>query len=293
MQTTVEQFVQAGRARLHVTAIGSGAPIIVVHGGPDLDHEYLRPDMDRLGDAFRLIYYDQRGRGRSFSGEKPGDITLTGEIDDLDRIRAHAETETVAVLGHSWGGLLAMEYAIRFPRRVSHLILMNTAPASHAGRLALQRERTRRQSLDDSERMASLRSDPEYQAGGLDADREHYRIHFASTVRDRVQLERLVARLRSGFTPEAVVAARAIQDELYRQTWDVEAFDLLPLLADLRIPSLVIHGDNDFVPVGVARDIAAAIPRSRLRVMADCGHFAYIDQPELVHTAIVDFMRTT
>ena len=261
-------------------------PIIVVHGGPDFDHEYLLPDMDRLAESFRLVYYDQRGRGRSFSGQAPEDVSITSEIEDLDRIRERFGFEAVAVLGHSWGGLLAMEYAIRLPHRVSHLILMNTAPASHAGVLALRRELKRRRSPEQSERMSALLSDPRYQAGDIDADLESYLIHFASTVREREQLERVVRRLRSAFTSEGIVAARAIEDRLYEQTWDAEDYDLIPQLNRLRIPSLIIHGDNDLVPIEVAREIANAIPGSRFIVLADCGHFAYLEQPDRVRTSI-------
>ena len=118
---------------MYVRDVGRGLPIIIVHGGPDFDHEYLLPEMDQLARSFRLIYYDQRGRGRSSSGQAPEDISVTSETEDLDRIRAHFGFEAVAVLGHSWGGLLAMEYALRRRRRVSHLILLNTAPVSHVG----------------------------------------------------------------------------------------------------------------------------------------------------------------
>ena len=187
-----EQYVDRGAARLYVREIGDGAPIIVVHGGPDFDHEYLLPDMDRLADSFRLVYYDQRGRGRSFSGRPPDDVDLAGEIDDLDAVRQSFGFEAVAVLGHSWGALLAMEYAVRLPRRVSHLVLMNTAPASPAGALAFREELQRRRSRDQSERMSALRSAPGYQAGDVATDIECYRIHFASAFRRPDQLDRLL-----------------------------------------------------------------------------------------------------
>ena len=69
--------------------IGQGPPVIVLHGGPDFDHGYLLPDLDRLADAFRLIYYDQRGRGRSADQVLPEEVTLASEIDDLDMVRQH------------------------------------------------------------------------------------------------------------------------------------------------------------------------------------------------------------
>ena len=67
--------------------VGDGPPIVAVHGGPDFDHCYFLPELDRLADAFRLVYYDQRGRGRSAAGVRPEDVTLRSEIEDLDRVR--------------------------------------------------------------------------------------------------------------------------------------------------------------------------------------------------------------
>jgi pimeloyl-ACP methyl ester carboxylesterase len=73
----------------------------------DFNHAYLLPELDRLSDSFRLFYYDQRGRGRSSGGVDPRDVTLQSEVDDLDRVRQHLGVEAVALLGHSWGCLLA------------------------------------------------------------------------------------------------------------------------------------------------------------------------------------------
>src|SRR5712692_10068429 len=125
-----ESRIPVEKASLYAREIGRGQPIIVLHGGPDFDHSYLLPDLDRLADAFRLIYYDQRGRGRSADQVLPEEVTLASEIDDLDTVRQHFHLESPALLGHSWGTVLALEYALRHPERVSHMILMNPAPAS-------------------------------------------------------------------------------------------------------------------------------------------------------------------
>ena len=82
-------LVRTDQAQLYVREIGTGWPIIVIHGGPDFDHCYLLPEMDRLADAFRLIYYDQRGRGRSARGVRPGDVSIRSEIEDLESVRRH------------------------------------------------------------------------------------------------------------------------------------------------------------------------------------------------------------
>ena len=287
-----EGFVRSGPARLYVRDVGQGMPIVVVHGGPDFDHEYLLPEMDRLAESFHLVYYDQRGRGRSFSGEQPDDITMATEVDDLDQVREWFGFESIALLGHSWGGLLAMEYAIRHPERVSHLILMNSAPASRIDAIALREELARRRSPAQTERMNDLRSDPRFQAGDIDTEAEYYRIHFGTTLRNPDHLEAVVRRLRTAFTEIGIVAARAIEDKLYEETWSRNQYDLIPALHRLDMATLIIHGDADFVPIDVIRRIADAIPGSLLLVLSDCGHFAYLEQPEQARRSITAFLAT-
>ena len=281
-----------GPARLYIRDVGHGVPIVVVHGGPDFDHEYLLPEMDGLAGSFHLVYYDQRGRGRSFSGEQPDDITMATEVDDLDHVREWFGFESMALLGHSWGGLLAMEYAIRHPERVSHLILMNSAPASRTDALAFRDELARRRSPAQSDRMIELRSDPTFRAGDIDTDTEYFRIHFGTALRNLDHLEAVLRRLRSAFTEDGIVAARAIEDRLYEETWSRDDYDLIPALRRLDIPTLLIHGDADFVPIDVIRRIADAIPGSHLLVLPDCGHFAYLEQPDQTRSSVTAFLTT-
>jgi proline iminopeptidase len=136
-----EGYIPVGNARLYYREIGQGEPVVVLHGGPDFDHTYLLPDLDRLSDSYRLIYYDQRGRGKSADNVQPEDVTIQSDIEDIESLRGYFHLESVALLGHSFGGVLAMEYAICHPDRVSHLILMNTAPASRADSMLFRQER--------------------------------------------------------------------------------------------------------------------------------------------------------
>jgi len=128
-----EGTIPVENSGLYYREKGEGQPVIVLHGEPSFDHNYLLPDMDRLTTypSLRFIYYDQRGRGRSASNVEPERVSMESEVQDLESLRKYFRLDLIALLGHSWGGLLAMEYAIRFPDRVSHLVLLNTAPASH------------------------------------------------------------------------------------------------------------------------------------------------------------------
>jgi hypothetical protein len=96
-----ESHVPVRNAELYVREVGSGTAVIVLHGGPDFDHRYLLPDLDRLSEGYRPIYYDQRGRGGSTPRVKPEEVSLASEIADLDAVRQAFHLDRVVLLGHS------------------------------------------------------------------------------------------------------------------------------------------------------------------------------------------------
>jgi proline iminopeptidase len=283
-----EGYITVGSAALFYREIGHGQPIIIIHGGPDFDHSYLLPDMDRLADSFRLIYYDQRGRGRSVANVKPEDVTMQSDIEDLTALMARLKLDSVTLLGHSWGGVLAMEFALRHPDRVSHLILMNTAPASHEDFMLMRQDRRERMAAD-VELLKARSSDPKFAEGDPDTVAEYYRIHFKATLRQPEHLDRVIQSLRRGFTKEGILKAREIENRLMDETWLSSDYTLLPRLKRLGVPTLVIHGDYDHVPVECAVHIAQAIPGARYVMLRNCGHFSYLECPVDVRKALEDF----
>jgi proline iminopeptidase len=278
-----ESFVPVANAELYCRQTGAGRPVVVVHGGPDFDHRYLLPDLDRLSDGYRLIYYDQRGRGRSRGDVELETLGIERYVDDLDRVRASLQLDAVAVLGHSWGGHVALHYALRHPDRVSHLVLMNTAPACHGDYVLTRQERLRRRA-GHAGALDALAA--RYRDGDPQAAAEFYRIDFAAAFArpDRVD------RLRLSFTSrDDVLGGLAIEERLMQGLYWSQGFTLIPELRRLRVPALVIHGDRDFVPIEAAAHIVDAIPGARLVVIEECGHFAYIEAPERVREAMDAF----
>lgn len=290
--TQRDGYVPVDHVRLYTREIGQGQPIIVLHGGPDFDHTYLLPDMDGLADAFHLIYYDQRGRGKSAEDVQPEDVSMRSEMEDLERLRQHFQLDSVALLGHSWGGVLALEYALRHPDRVSHLILMNTAPASADDFILVQEDRRKRLATN-METLNTLATDARYKEGDPDTVVAYYRIHFRATMQQPEHLETLISRLRSSFTKEGILKAREIEKRLLDETWLSSDYNLLPRLKELTIPTLLVHGEYDHIPVECAIHVAQAIPESRFALLQDCGHFSYLECPEKVRKEIDDFFCKT
>jgi proline iminopeptidase len=209
-----ESRVAVGTASLYARDIGQGPPAIVLHGGPDFDHAYLVPDLDRLADLLRLLYYDQRGRGQSAAGVQPDDVTLQSDVDDLDKVRQHFQLDAPTLIGHSWGTVLALEYALRYPTRVSRLILMNPAPAS-ASDVGVLRKAYVQQLGADMERQRQIVAGAAYKEGDPEAVAARYRIHFTHALKRREDYEKLMATMKAAFVSQGkdgIVKARAVED---------------------------------------------------------------------------------
>ncbi len=277
-----ESFAPVQGAELYCREVGQGNPLVVIHGGPDFDHTYLLPDMDRQAVSRRLVYYDQRGRGRSRGEARPEDIHIDRYVDDLNGVRRHLGVDSIAILGHSWGAIVAMHYALRYPNRTSHMVLLNTAPASHADMLLMREERLRRRAAHEEELREVL---PGFARGDPDAVARYYRIDYSGTFKRPEDLD----RLQLAWTRESIKTGRLIESHLMQGLIWSEGYTLLPALAAVRTPTLVIHGDFDFVPVECAARLVEAIPGARLTVLRDSGHFSYIDAADQVRRELDGF----
>ena len=288
-----ESRVPAGTASLYAREIGQGRPVVVLHGGPDFDHRYLLPDLDRWADAFRLIYYDQRGRGRSAAQVRPEDVSLASDVADVDRVMQHFKLPAATVLGHSWGTTLALEYALRHPDRVSHLVLMNPAPATASDAIVLRKFYLEKIG-PDMEQQRAIMTSAAYQEGDPETVAARYRIHFKPALARTSDYEKLMAAMKQAFISQGkggILKARAVEDRLMADSWQLDGYDLLPKLRSLRIPTLIVFGDHDFIPVEISRHIADAIPNARLVTLKDCGHFAYLECAADVRRAVDDFFQ--
>ncbi len=290
--SAVESRVPVAGASLYARTIGNGQPILVLHGGPDFDSAYFRPDLDRLADAYRLIYYDQRARGKSAEHVRGEDVTLASDIDDLDKVRQHFGLESATLLGHSWGAVLAMEYALRNPTRVSRLILMNPATASAADLAVFRKVYVDKLGDAAMSQQRQIVAGRAYQEGDPDAVAARYRIHFRPAFAHAEDFERLMKTMKAAFVAQGkdgIVKARVAEDRLMHDTWEVPGYDLLPKLETLRVPTLGIAADHDFFPIETAAHIAQAIPGATLVTLQDCGHFSYMECPGDVHKVFDDF----
>lgn len=280
-----EQWVEVKNARLFCRTIGSGKPLIVLHGGPGLSQDYLLPQLYQLAAHNFVIFYDQRGCGQSTGDINLETITIDSFVDDLDAIRKAFGFETVSLLGHSWGGLLAMEYASAHPECVEKLILSNSTPSSSDG-CALFGDRWLLRTAPYQEEMTALHNQPGFEEGDPELMERYHRALFRGYCHRPEDADLLNLRMSS----TAILNGTQVFDCM-RQVVFERPYNLAESLSTLSIPTLVIHGDDDIMPVVTAQATHACINGSVFILIQNCGHFPYVEQPDLYFTHVRNFLN--
>ena len=183
-------------ARLFYEVVGSGEdPIIVVHGGPGLDHSYLQPGLDVLAVRHTLVYYDQRATGRSTSGLDSVAINLDTFVEDIDALRQALGYERISVLTHSFGALIGLEYALRHPENLRSLILLNPVEPGTQFREETADRQSRARTVADSTELAELTSTEGFAARDAATLSQVFRVVFRQSLRDRERISELELNL--------------------------------------------------------------------------------------------------
>jgi proline iminopeptidase len=259
--------------------IGSGPPLVLLHGGPGAGHAYLRPGFDRLGRGRTLVYYDQRGGGRSPVG-RDVPVGWQEQVADLDALRAAWGLERLSLCGYSWGGLLAMLYATTHPARVARLALISPAPAWRAARERFEADFAARNLAPELQaERAALR-----ESGLRERDPEAFqqRLFELSVVPyfvDRARVRELTPFRITGRT----------QQEVWASLGD---YDLRPALAALQVPALVLHGREDVIPHAAAEE-AARLLRAEFELLSPCGHCPHVEMPEAFERLVGGWLDRT
>jgi proline iminopeptidase len=256
--------------------VGSGPETVVLHGGPGAHHDYLLPGFDLLARGRTLVYYDQRGGGRSsVSRETP--VGWREQVADLEALRDAWGLEQLTIAGYSWGGLLALLYAIEHPGRIDHLALVSPAPMSRSAREQFERRLAERsQAPDITEARRALQEGPLRTADPEGYRRRAFELSVAGYFHDWTRAPEMTPFRITGRTQQAV--------------WDsLGDYDLRPRLSGLTVPALVVHGEDDPIPIETA-EATAGVLGAPLRRVARCGHVPYVEQPEAFVAALDDFL---
>jgi proline iminopeptidase len=270
---TREAWITANSTKFFCRFVGNGKPCLVLHGGPGLSHDYLYPHLGLIGQYYSLIYYDQRHCGRSEAIVDEDSISLDTFVQDLRAIQKELGHEKIAVLGHSWGSLLALAYAASYPESVDQLMLISPIPLSSEEYPILLQERARRLAPYMSE-VKMLQNSSKYAAKDPELLQRY----------DRLILGTFCAQHKSIYNIDLrrSTEARAKGDRVYetlKRNFFSRPFNLYEHLSKISCRTWIVHGIEDPHPLAVAEKIHISIRRSQLQCVENCGHFPFAEQP--------------
>ena len=250
----------------------------IIHGGPGADHSSYKPAFSRLSDKMQLVYFDHRGQGRSARGPKET-YTLENNVEDMEALRQHLGLEKIGVIGTSYGGMVALTYASRYPENVRFLIAIATAADN--GFLAKAKENLAVRGTEEQKAIARFLWEGNFE------NEAHVKQYFQAMM----PLYSLTYKPEFS-SPEswdrAILSVDAINVAF---GGFLRSYNLSEDLQKITAPTLVIGGGHDWIcPPECSEDIARRIPNSKLRIFENSGHLIRLDEPEGLLQAIADFI---
>jgi proline iminopeptidase len=292
-----EGLVDTGGVLIYYKTVGQGDPLVIVHGGPGASHDYLLPNVYTLARGHKLVFIDERGSGRSPRLPDPTQYTVENMADDVEAVRRALNLGRVSLFGHSYGGVLAEAYALKYQQNLTHLILGSTFASTMALNKALARMKEQMPPADRA-RVEALEKEGLF-GKGQPWERGRYPEEYATLAWGPGYYPFLYGqRPDPNYSPAA--GNTSTSWELYRQMWgshgefvvdgNLVSVEYLDRLSTIKVPTLILVGDHDQSDPAMSKEMQARIAGSKLVILPNSGHMTFVDQPEAFTAAINEFL---
>jgi proline iminopeptidase len=275
-----DEYIKSGKNLIHITTYGEGDPLLIINGGPGMNSNGFKALAEILGKSNRAILYDQRGTGKSLIPNIDSNtITLDSMINDIEIIRNHLKIESWIVLGHSFGGMLGSYYASKFPERTKGLILSSSG--------GINMDLFSR--INITSRLSQIEQDSLNYWNAKIANGD-------TTYAARFQRGMFLAPAYLFYKSHVpVVAERLTQgnlkiNRLVYQNMRRINFDCSAGLKDVKVPVLIIQGEQDLIDKKTAMTAMKVLSNSTLVILKNCGHYGWLDQPEQYFKSIHEYL---
>jgi proline iminopeptidase len=256
------------------------SPVLILSGGPGDDCDYMLPVASEVAKHAHAILLEQRGTGRSLPPRiDKSTINLTLSLEDFEALRSHLKVERWTIIGHSAGGILAMDYAAAYPEHIDKLVLLDSGPVAFQYLAAFEDNILDRLSLEDRDRLGTLEKE----------DSQQSRVDMATLETKGLFFDRKIGERLAG---ELSRAWHADVGHLLGPEITAPGYDLRPRLKDFDRPVLVLHGRQDPMDPWMAYQTSAAWRHATLCFIDRAGHFPWFDRPKEFEKALGDFLNS-
>lgn len=275
-QATEEGTVPRGDFMLHYKTIGTGTPLLLLSGGPGIDVEYMTPIAQELASSYKCLLLEQRGTGQSQPPAVTAEsMTVKLAVEDIEALRVSLKLDRITILGHSWGGMLAMAYAAAHPDHVQSLILVDSGGMDFSFARVFQDNVTARESVSDRQKIAK--------ADGATPSIALLRLLTPFYYFDRALGEKIAAN-----SPNDIFNPRTAE---FMGNDTAKHYNVRKQMTAFRRPVLIIQGRQDPMPEGTAIETRNALKNSTLVFFDECGHFPWIEQPKEFFSLVRTFLE--
>ena len=292
-----EGFVDANGVMIYYKIFGKGEPLVIVHGGPGASHDYFLPYLIPLARKNQLIFIDERGSGHSEKIENVSDYTVEKMAEDVEAVRLRLDLGKITLLGHSYGGVLAQAYALKYQENLSHLILCSTF---HSTRKVNEVFKVMKGKMSSELRNRIDKLEQEGLYGhGNDYAKNRYTTEYMNAAWGEGYFPYLYQnRPDPNYDP---VANGIMAWDLYRVMWgshgefvsdgNLTSVEYTDRLFSLKVPTLITVGDNDQCDPSLSKEMNEKITGSKLVIFPKSGHMTFVDQPTMFITAVDEFLH--
>jgi proline iminopeptidase len=291
-----EGFIDSRGVLIYYTTIGRGAPLVILHGGPGASHDYFLPYLLPLVRHYRLIFIDERGSGKSQKLEDPADYTVENMVEDVEAVRQGLVLDKITLLGHSYGGVLAQAYALKYQNNLTHLILCSTFPSTTQMNQVFVKMKEKmpaelRERIDREEKEGLF-------GHGKDYEKNRYTNDY------------MIAAWGEGYFPYVYqnrpdanydpVANGIMAWDVYREMWgsdgefvidgNLKSVEYVDRLHTIHIPTLILAGDHDECDPSLSQEMHEKIEDSQIVILPKSGHMTFVDQPKMFNDSVLDFL---
>jgi proline iminopeptidase len=261
------KFYKIRGLNIFVKVIGEGTPIIFLHGGPGGEHRFFLPHLEPLSKQYQLIFFDQRGCGLSEKASQLSYYSMEDEVETLEDLRILLGLDKINIVGESWGSMLALLYAVKYPERVNKILLTAAVGASVEGFKEFEKELFSRLTKEDKLLLDDML--PKLKTGQAEAKElfkiiDPYYVHSISTLARKTQTNSNAEV--NGIMNEDIMTNYDLRAELYKLN---------------HVPITIVQGEMDLItPQKLEGLLLNFLPNAKLNILEECGHWTVVEQPE-------------
>jgi proline iminopeptidase len=289
-------YIDVNGVMIYYEEFGSGNPLMIVHGGPGASHDYFLPYLLPLARNNRLIFIDERGSGKSGIFEDSSLYTVENMAEDVEAVRKVLGLGKINLLGHSYGGVLAQAYALKYQANLSHLILCSTFPSTSQMNVVFKKIKEN-MTPELRERIDKMEKEGLY-GHGLPYEMNRYTEEYMKAAWGEGYFPYLYQKHPD---PSYDPLSQGFAWTLYRVMWgsngeyiidgNLKSVEYADRLNTIKVPTLINCGDHDECAPSLSEEMHEKIPGSVLVIFPQSGHMTFVDQNSMFIKNIEDFLH--